>query len=113
MKILLFLICCFYCISAFAESKKLVQKVEYIVPEGEVWVVSNSHVSACKVCTSDIHLNGNSYVGENGHLSINGKFDISFKSYDHQKIYILSGTLVWLGDSRNFVMVEVVNANDV
>lgn len=99
----------FISFSAFSSELTLDKFNEYEVPKGKSWILKSIEPADCKVCTSDLRVNGGLAIGSHSELTMYGEFDISFNSKSHSSITLFSGTKFWLGDSRPTIkVVELV-----
>ncbi len=92
-------------------TKKIILKKweKYSVPNGKKWIIKEIKPADCKVCTSDIYLNGGMAVGEPNGFTLYGKYDISFVLKSHPVIHLFSGTTISTGDTRGIIIVEERN----
>ena len=92
--------------SALATDINLEKLKEHEVPKGKIWILESIEPAGCRVCTSDLRVNGGLAVGSNNEVTMYGEFDISFNSKSHDVIKLFSGTKFWLGDSRAQIKVK-------
>ena len=92
--------------SALATDINLEKFKEHEVPKGKVWLLESIEPADCRVCTSDLRVNGGLAVGSNNELTMYGEFEVSFNSESHGVIKLFSGTKFWLGDSRAQIKVK-------
>lgn len=109
MKNLVFLIFAAFTLNVSAGEIQLKKFVEYTVPKGKVWVFKGVEPADCKVCTSDLRVDGGISVGATSELTMYGKFDMNFNKKKHNEIHLFSGTKFWLGDSRPELKATEVN----
>ncbi|WP_299775881.1 hypothetical protein [uncultured Pseudoteredinibacter sp.] len=77
----------------------------YTVPDGKVWIIENTPVSTCRVCTADVYVKGELNNIEAAGVIFSGEFNFSFSSNSNGPIRLFPGTKVTLGDSRGSLVV--------
>lgn len=92
--------------SAIANEKVLIKGQAYTVPDGMAWIIENTPIPDCRVCTSDLYVKGEMSQVESNGVIFNGTFEISFSNKNNGPIKLLPGTTVWLGDSRSEITVN-------
>ncbi len=110
-KIIILLLSFSFSLPIFADKTSLERGKQYVVPEGKVWIIIPREPMNCKVCTADIHLQGTIEIGANLKLTISGQFELSIASEKHELIKLLPGTKIWLGDSREELLVSESSLN--
>ncbi|WP_435276771.1 hypothetical protein ACMAZF_07485 [Psychrobium sp. nBUS_13] len=105
MKVVSFVLL-FISMSTFAKDINLEKFKEHEVPKGKIWLLESVEPANCRVCTSDLRINGGLAIGTNSELTMYGEFEISFNSKSHSSIKLFSGTKFWLGDSRTEIKVK-------
>jgi len=92
-----------------ANTLELERFKEHQVPKGKQWVVKDVKPSDCKVCTSDLRIDGGLFIGNSKQLTIYGNIELSFNSKEHGTLTLLSGTKFWLGDIRSSLLVTEID----
>ncbi|BFM21103.1 hypothetical protein [Gilvimarinus japonicus] len=91
---------------ASAHEISLVGGQEYVVPDEKLWVIKNTPVASCRVCTADVYIKGELSNVEIAGVIFHGEFDFSVSAEHHGAIKIYPGTRVWLGDTRRELLVN-------
>lgn len=78
------------------------------VPEGMMWKVSglSPYESETGVGTADFYIEGSIWVGERKSYNMAGTFDVLINETQDFPIWILEGSTVRVGDSRQSLEVE-------
>ena len=79
-----------------------------VVPEGKIWKVTGlaPYESERGVGTADLYIDGQIWIGESKAYNISGKLEILINSRQDNPIWIIGGSSVHRGDSRDPFDVE-------
>lgn len=80
----------------------------HTVPENHIWKISglSPYVSERGVGTADLYVKGQVQVGESRAYTMYGEFDILINEPQTSPIWVLAGSSLSVGDSRQRVRVE-------
>ena len=83
------------------------------VPEGRTWKVYglSPYVSEKGIGTADLYIDGQIMVGKSKDYTVYGKFDISINKPQQFPLWILSGSKVSVGDSRQKLVITEFKDN--
>lgn len=104
------LILIFICVSQslYASEKIIYNSQEHIVPNGKIWLIKNVGAAGCKVCTSDLYIDGGISIGTKEDIIIYGKYEISLNDIGYKELRLFAATKVMIGDSRGKIKVSEI-----
>ncbi len=95
--------------SSFATELTLKVGKEHTVPEAKIWLIKGVSQPDCDVCTSDLIIDGQVFVGGNYGLTLWGKVEFGFNKIEHAELRVSSGSKLFVGDSRGKLFVQEVD----
>jgi hypothetical protein len=80
---------------------------EVVVPAGRLWKVEGltPYESERGIGTADLYIDGQMFVGPDRDLNVSGKFDILINKTQKFPLWILAGSKVRVGDSRQQLVI--------